>query len=319
METNTLIEMLKFRRAPGTKSIRAFEKRFLEPILGKPDRAGNYSIDVGKFPNVIFAAHFDSVHYRGGIQRIEIIGDCVTLAPDERNSNCLGADCATGIWLILEMISAGVSGRYVIHADEESGCLGSKWLVKNRPEMLKGIDAVISLDRKGTQDIITHQSTGRTCSDDFAESLADILLLPMKPSDLGSYTDSVEYAGEVSECTNLSVGYYMQHTEVESQDLSFAESLCFALINADWCGLRFSRLPGDFEIPNNRFHWSGFNDNYTTQDSEMSMDEMSMDEMVSAYPDLVADMLVSLGYTRDDLARDIADSYFQPKLKRGFN
>lgn len=314
METKTLIEMLRFRRAPGTKSIRAFEKRFLFPIFGKPDIAGNYSLDVGQYPNVIFAAHFDSVHYTGGMQRIEIIGDCVTLAPSEMKSNCLGADCATGIWLILEMISAGISGRYIVHAEEERGCIGARWIVKNRPEMLKGIDAVISLDRKGTGDIITHQSPGRTCSDDFADSLALILGLPMKASDRGSYTDSVEYADDISECTNLSVGYYSQHTEKESQDLSFAESLRIALIQADWRGLRFSRSPGDFDMPTRKSIWAGFDDNYMTKDSEMAMDEM-----VSSYPDLVADILESLGYTKEDLARDIAETYFQPQLKRGFN
>jgi hypothetical protein len=44
-------------------------------------------------------------------------------------SNCLGADCTTGVWLILEMIKANVPGVYVIHSDEEVGGKGARDMV----------------------------------------------------------------------------------------------------------------------------------------------------------------------------------------------
>ena len=53
-------------------------------------------------------------------------------------SSCLGADCTTGIWLIMNMIEAKViEGVYVIHAAEEVGCKGSRALVADDPEWLR--------------------------------------------------------------------------------------------------------------------------------------------------------------------------------------
>lgn len=328
MKTETLVEMLQFRRMAGTRTIRKFEKKFLKPIFGNPDRAGNYQLDIGDSPNIIFAAHFDSVHTMGGMQKIQIVGDIVSLAPEERQSNCLGADCATGIWLILEMIQAGVHGRYIVHAEEESGCIGARWIVENRKCAMVGIDSVISFDRKGDSEIITHQSGGMTASDEFAESLSDILNLPLFPSPRGSFTDSYEYADEISECTNLAVGYLNQHSKSESQDLDFAERLRDSLIAADWTQLRFNRSPGDRspEYSGDRFRADKFRsalweDDYSygrfNRDSAFDQYEMSMAEMVSNYPEMVADILESMGYDERQLAEEIAESYFQPIKKRG--
>ena len=91
---------------------------------------------------------------------------------------------------------------YVVHAAEESGCIGSGALVKSNPYWLTHIDAVISFDRYGDNSVITHQMGRRTASDDFARSFADALDLPQLVADTGgSYTDSNEYADKVPECT----------------------------------------------------------------------------------------------------------------------
>jgi len=317
MKTEILIEMLKFRRLHGSRSIRQFEKRFLRPIFGAPDMGGNYLLDIGETPNLIFAAHFDSVHRSGGMQKLQIVGDIVTLARDEKQSNCLGADCATGIWLILAMIEAGVGGRYIIHAQEETGGIGADWIVENRPLAYKGIDSVISFDRFGTSEIITHQSGGRTASDDFARSLASVIGLPLSPSDRGSFTDSYCYANDVSECTNLAVGYRGQHTKSESQDLAFAELLRDCLICADWSLLRFSRKAGQWDSPwPSDCDYPEFNRARPYQGWGNTSDEtggMSIVEMVENYPDVIGDILESLGYCERSLAEAIAESYFAPR------
>ena len=132
------------------------------------------------------------------------------------HSNCLGADCTVGVWIMLKMIQADIPGVYIVHNDEEVGCVGSKRIVSeyhrirkeaealgpdtdDNSEVESGystltfeqkhalhpysfwieyVDIAMSFDRWGTSSIITHQSGSRTCSAAFADSLS-ALLSPM--------------------------------------------------------------------------------------------------------------------------------------------
>lgn len=238
--------MLKYRRQQGSDTQKEFCVRFLHPVFGKPDKAGNYVKIIGNKPKLCFASHHDTVHREEGLQKIEVINDVISLAPNS-GSSCLGADCTTGIWLQLEMIEAGIEGVYVVHSAEEVGCVGSRALIDRNPKWLKHVEAVISFDRKGDSEIITHQMSFRTASDAFAHSLADALGLPLEPSPNGSYTDSNEYRSKVKECTNLAVGYYAQHTKNETQDLKYLMKLRDALLTADFSNLVFERDPNAIE------------------------------------------------------------------------
>ena len=245
MPKNSLIEMLKYKRPCNSWSEEAFCRKYLEPVFGDPDDHGNYIKIIYQpvtrgfvQPHICFAAHYDTVHNVAGMQQVLVTGDIASAV----QSNCLGADCTTGVWLILGMIEQNIPGVYVVHFGEESGCLGSEALVKENPDWLQYIKAVISFDRKGEESIITHQMGARTASDAFAVSLSDALDMPsLRPDPTGSYTDSNEYAGVVSECTNLSVGYMHQHTAKETQDIYFAYLLLDRLIKADWSKLVFER------------------------------------------------------------------------------
>jgi hypothetical protein len=245
-----LVEMLKYKRPSDSWSEEEFCRKYIEPVFGEADEFGNYIHTVyNKIPrglvqpNVCFTAHYDTVHRLPGMQNVVVTGDIVSVV----GSDCLGADCTTGVWLILGMIEAKVPGVYVIHYGEESGCIGSGNLVASKPHWLEHIEAVISFDRKGEESIITHQMGVRTASDAFALSLADALDMPnLRPDPTGSYTDSNEYIDLVSECTNLSVGYLNQHTSKETQNLYFAEQLLDSLINADWSKLVFERDPTSY-------------------------------------------------------------------------
>jgi len=301
-----LLEMLKYRRPEGSASQKIFCNRFLKPVMGTPDEFGNYIHIVGDKPNIAFMAHHDTVHNVGGIQKLQVSDKNIVTAP---KSDCLGADCTTGVWLILEMIEAQVPGVYVVHAAEEVGCIGSAALVKSNPDWLQNIDAAISFDRYGTNSIITHQMSRRTASDDFAHSLADTLNLPLEPDTGGSFTDSNEYADIVSECTNVSVGYYNQHTSKESQDLEFAHELRDALICADFSNLVFSRDPSIKEYDDWDYYGS-FRSNKRDQ-----YDTYDLQSIVYHFPEEVAELLENQGIEPDDLLEMIGMGPREPRLQ----
>ncbi len=296
-------------RPQGSDAQQLFCERFIEPTFGKPDEHGNYILQIGQKPKHCFTAHHDTVHRQGGMQKLVVTNDVVTVA-DPKVSSCLGADCTSGIYVILSMIEAGIEGTYVIHAAEEVGCKGSMEMVRDYPMWLTYTKAVISFDRYGDNSVITHQMGFRTASDAFANSFADALGMPqLKPDTGGSYTDSNEYAEIVPECTNISVGYYSQHSTTESQDLAYLEKLVFALENADWSKLVYERDPTIIETINRggRYGYSLGYDDYGLGSFkyESSMDNVGqLFEIVADNPFAVAELLDSLGMTPLDLMEE---------------
>jgi hypothetical protein len=63
-----------------------------------------------------------------------------------------------------------------------------------------------------------------------------------KPDNTGVYTDSAEFVDLISECTNISVGYYNEHTETEKQDIEHLKKLCLAVCEISWEDLPISRV-----------------------------------------------------------------------------
>ena len=160
----------------------------------------------------------------------------------------LGADDKLGCYILCRLIEAGVDGLYVFHIGEEIGGIGSKYLALHKPEYFTGVQHCIAFDRMDYGDIITHQAGGRCCSDTFANALADQLsvnfppMQKMAPSDRGSFTDSANYTSLIAECTNVSVGYFSQHTARERFDLEWLERhLIPALLKIDWAELPVER------------------------------------------------------------------------------
>ena len=302
--TNKLIEMLRYMRPEGSDTQLDFCDEFLQPTFGHPDALGNYTVQVGVNPRLCFTAHHDTVHRTGGMQAV-VVSNGVAAVADPINSSCLGADCTTGIWLMLNMIEAGIHGTYVVHSAEEVGCKGSSGLVYDNPAWLDYTQAVISFDRKGTDSVITHQMGIRTASDEFAKSFSDALNLPQLKSDKhGSYTDSNEYARVVAECTNISVGYYNQHSVAETQDLEFAELLLQHLLEADWSKIVISRDPASYEDS-----WGYYEKPMYEYGNREALDMVSV---VEDNPAAIASLLESLGYTYQALLDDIdsGDSYY---------
>jgi len=211
----------------------------------------NWECQIGDNPTTLFAAHLDTVDdgnpngkafATNGIGRLILTSD----------HTCLGADDGAGIWLLLEMIDAGVPGKYMLFQNEEIGQLGAK-AAAERPDDFKGIQRMVCFDRMGTQDVVTHQTGRRCCSDWFAGALANALNhadeemnygeggFLYKRSDKGIVCDSAEFTHIIPECTNISVGYMNQHTHAESLDTAHLLRLRNALIEVDWEGLPTER------------------------------------------------------------------------------
>ena len=297
-------------RPQDSVSQRQFCKRFLEPVFGLPDEHGNYIHLIGDRPKLCFTAHHDTVHKDSGMQKLVVSNDVVSVA-DNKVSNCLGADCTTGIYIILCMIEAGIEGTYVIHAAEESGCKGSFALVEDYPYWLEHTRAVISFDRYGDNSVITHQMGLRTASDEFALSFAEALNMPqLKPDTGGSYTDSNEYALIVPECTNISVGYYGQHGVNETQDLQYLDKLVEALLCADLSQLVFVRDPKDIEYAPYYGKTSGISrGGYNVTESRENVEAIL--SIVMDYPHEISEMLADYGFNPYDLMEEcsIQDGY----------
>lgn len=253
MSRQVLAEILSYRRPARSRSEAHFRKRFILPLPGAyVDAFRNIHVRVGEEdPRILWSCHTDSVHGSGGKQRVRAIGDIWSLAdPASRGADCLGADDAIGVYLCRSMILAGVPGHYVFHHAEESGGIGSGSLADAYGAWLATFTHAIAFDRRGTEDIITHQAGQRSASDAGAWQIAALLAeadprLDYEPSSHGIYTDTAEYIPWIPECTNVSVGYEREHTPYESVNVAHVERLRDALCTIDWSRLSTSRTPGD--------------------------------------------------------------------------
>lgn len=251
MNLERLFSILRRRRPAWSADEESMIREHIDSHpLAWVDGYGNRHIMIGcdHAPRVMFTAHTDTVHHQDGRQLlgVDFTLERVYLADSE--SNCLGADDGAGVVVLLEMIEAGVPGWYVFFRDEERGGRGSAWLATS--DVFKAykneLDIVVSFDRQGYHSVITGQGMGTCCSDDFAEGLADQLGVGWDTDPTGVFTDSASLADDVSECTNVSVGYFHEHSKSEWLDYGFLRRLIARLIEVDWDSLPARRQPGDW-------------------------------------------------------------------------
>lgn len=211
------------------------------------DEFGNFYFTVGDNFTTMFTCHLDTAcSYRKEVVHVQennLIGT--------DGKTILGADDKAGLIVLLYMIEKKVPGLYYFFVGEEVGCIGSSELSMdfNWPN----INKVVSFDRRGTNSVITHQLYGRCCSNEFADVLSYRLNsiglgLNLSPDNTGIMTDSAQFTDIVSECTNISVGYYNEHTTDEIQDIEYLAKLCQACVKVDWETLPVVRVPGDKEV-----------------------------------------------------------------------
>ena len=149
--------------------------------------------------------------------------------------------------MLMHLLHAGVPGYYIFSQGEECGGIGARHIATHDQDLLKQFDRAIAFDRRGIDSVITHQGWGRCCSDAFADALSDALNVDERlmylPDDTGVYTDTAEFVDIIPECTNISVGYYAEHSDRESLDIYHFISLSNAVLLVDWDNLPTERDP----------------------------------------------------------------------------
>ena len=209
----------------------------------KKDVHGNYFYQIGE-TRTIFASHLDTANKVAGPVKHIIDGSIIKTD----GTSILGADDKAGVTVMLHLMNNKVPGLYYFFIGEEVGCIGSGLASKSISDFKDKYDRIISFDRRDVGSVITHQSWSRCCSNEFADELANQLNstgfgLEYKKDDGGVYTDSAEFVDIIPECTNLSVGYYKEHTHTESQDIDHLERFANACLKVDWDNLPTVRNP----------------------------------------------------------------------------
>lgn len=218
------------------------------------DNIGNYFYKIGE-SRTVFTCHLDTVS--GNTSKVTHVIDGDYIRTD--GSTILGADDKAGVTILLFMIKNNVPGLYYFFVGEEVGCVGSTAAAK-RSEF-RNYDRMISFDRRDVWSVITHQSFSRCCSDAFANNLAEELNkfgLNYRKDSGGIYTDSAEFTEVIPECTNLSVGYYREHSTSETQNILHLKRLAQACLSIDWENLVTVRNP----LEKDYMSYGGYDDWY---------------------------------------------------------
>lgn len=230
------------------------------------DEFGNKFIQIGE-SSVMFTSHFDTADDKPKPVNHVIEGDIVKTD----GTTILGADDKAGVTIMLYMIENNVPGLYYFFLGEEVGCIGSKKLAdKHKTNKLENITKVVSFDRRSTYSIITHQSGLRSCSDAFADELAKQFnelsekiegysKLEYKKDPTGVCTDSIQFTTIYPECTNISVGYYEEHTFRERQDIKHLELLAKTCCLVDW-----ESLPAERDYTKKEYSYSSSYSGYSS-------------------------------------------------------
>lgn len=207
------------------------------------DKHGNYYYQIGD-SKTAFTCHLDTACKT----QVDVVHRFEKNIISTDGRSILGADDKAGMTVLLYMIFKRVPGLYCFFIGEEVGCIGSG--KASDDEWFTNFDRMISFDRRGTKSVITFQSSKRCCSDDFAEALSKELnkhSMNMEPDSTGVYTDSAEFTHVIPECTNISVGYYKEHTTLEHQDIDHLIKLCLASVKINWESLPVKRDPKKVE------------------------------------------------------------------------
>ena len=245
-----LMEILKMARPHGSEDKVA--ARFLAPyepevLLDTVGEVLGWLVTVG-VTETLFCAHLDTAESTVTPHKLKL--NRTTLKTDGKS--ILGADDGAGVWLLLEMIDAGVPGAYLFTVGEERGGVGAKGVAKLYTDWLSLFKRAVCFDRRGIDSVITHQGTRWCCSNEFAEDLADRLneLLPngfYSPDSSGVYTDCAEFVDAIPNCTNISCGYQFEHSCSESLNLTHLSALREAVLMLDWEAL--DQTPCPYEAP----------------------------------------------------------------------
>jgi hypothetical protein len=219
------------------------------PVPGlQKDQWGNYYLVIGN-SDTMFTCHTDTASRTKSAVRVLSYtenGDEIFVTD---GTSILGADDKAGVTILLYMIANRIPGVYYFFIGEERGAIGSSKVAENFDTIqhLRGMKKCISFDRRNYFSVITSQLSQTCCSNVFAQSLCDELNangMQMRLDNTGVFTDSASFMDLIPECTNISVGYFSEHTHTEMQNISFLERLARATLGVNWNNLRIARKVG---------------------------------------------------------------------------
>lgn len=218
------------------------------------DSVGNWYINNRKSStpvSTMFTCHLDTVSVGGTplvfgtrrdrLHKIAHRSDGRFISTDGTTN--LGADDKAGMCVMLSMLQQDVEGLYYFFIGEECGGIGSSRIADTMPQLFTGIQRCISFDRRGYNSIITNQFGGECASDKFADALSGQFArnkMFLDADTTGVFTDSANFTHLIPECTNISVGYFHEHTTRECQDMLFLETLCDVAPKIRWDDLPVS-------------------------------------------------------------------------------
>jgi hypothetical protein len=229
------------------------EEKMMEPFLPtgiQKDEVGNYFIIIGE-SKTMFTCHLDN--YTRKVKKVTHV-----FYEDDKGKKVktdgktpLGADAKAGMTIMLYMIENKVPGCYYFFIGEEpiawsGGCKGSKNIYHKKKDWFKRFDRCVAFDRKGYSSIISSQHSIKCCSKEFVDALVAEFKangMDFKDDPTGRYTDSAVFMETIPEVTNLSCGYFNEHTNKEFLNIDFLEELCKTSTKINWEKLPIVRDP----------------------------------------------------------------------------
>lgn len=307
----TLLEILNRKRPHGgvgetyvAEQILTRLPRTLSVYKDKDRKPMAYVYCTDEESTTLFTAHLDTVHRKEGMN--PVVYDKEMQWMSKEDGECLGADDGAGVWLLYKMAMSDVPGTYLFTVGEECGGIGAKWLAANATKFLSKFNRAIAFDRRGTGSVITDQAYGVCCSDEFATALSNMFncqevgdTYVFAPDSGGVYTDTAEFTEIIPECTNISTGYYNEHTGKETLDVGYLELLLKACLEISWDKLPEVRDP---KAPVKYYNMDKYRVGGRTVSSSISLDMSDLvgmslsdiDTLISNDPSAVADMLYEL-------------------------
>ena len=213
------------------------------------DKFGNYYKVIAGDDTTMFTSHLDTA------DRAQLPTKLLSKIEDgdeyiyTDGTSILGADDKAGVAVMLYMMENKIPGIYYFFIGEERGGIGSRDLASEYSsfEFLKNVKKCVSFDRRKTGSVITSQYGRVCCSNEFATALCKEYNksgLNLSTDPTGVFTDSASFIDDISECTNVSVGYNNEHTFREIQNMTYLEKLAKASLKVNWSQLPSVRKVG---------------------------------------------------------------------------
>ena len=217
------------------------------------DKTGNYFLKIGE-TETMFCCHLDTAAF----EKEKVVHDIFQTKKGDTGigtdgSTILGADDKAGVVILLNLIENNIPGLYYFFIGEESGTVGSRGLLKEEGDNLSKYKRCIAFDRRDYGSVITKQMGRTCCSGEFADALIAQFAdngMKYKQDPFGIYTDSAIFVDVIPECTNLSVGYFHEHSSIEVQNITYLEQLAKATVGIKWEELPTVRSPKPLDTPN---------------------------------------------------------------------